>query len=206
MPTLTANTVNQRGTILRKNVTVTTTVYNILAAQAPEMTWLTLFVQTSSPALLPHIVLHLCESPAYKTWRTSLSFLFFFFLRRALSRRSAPVKLLEATPWRCLSSLTSHLIPSRPISSLLICSSNHSHHTHTDTHTHTHAHLQSDHIPAKLRPLVCLKNGALMILLLFTACVKPKVRLYEGFGTSACVRTHERVPLVAVSGMSLWFR
>ena len=37
-------------------------------------------------------------------------------------------------------------------------------------------------------------------------CVKPKVQLYEGFGTSACASTHGCVPLVAVFGISLWFR
>lgn len=48
-----------------------------------------------------------------------------------------PTQPRRAAPWRCLSPLTSHLIPSGPISSLLICSSNHKHHTHTRTHKNT---------------------------------------------------------------------
>lgn len=50
------------------------------------------------------------------------------------------LKPLRATPWRCLSSLTSHLILSRPIRSVLICSLNHNHHTNTHTHMHAHSH------------------------------------------------------------------
>lgn len=115
------------------------------------------------------------------------------------------LKPLRATPWRCLSSLTSHLILSRPIRSVLICSLNHNHHTNTHTHTHactlTQCRLQSHHIHASLRPLVCLKKWALMILLLFYCCVKPKVQLYKGSGTSACVTAHER----GAFGISLWF-
>lgn len=57
------------------------------------------------------------------------------------------LKPLRATPWRCLSSLTSHLILSRPIRSVLICSLNHNHHTNTHTHTHT--------VPLAITPHPC---------------------------------------------------
>ena len=98
-------------------------------------------------------------------------FTFFSFITLFRISHSFPPKPWRATPYRSLSLLTSHLIPSRPISSLLICSSNHNHHTHTHTHTHTHMHTCTKllHNHARLRPLVCLKPWALMILLLFTA-------------------------------------
>lgn len=63
-----------------------------------------------------------------------LSFLFSFFITLfhiTFFYHSFPPKSWRATPRRCLSSLTSHQIPSRPISSLLIFSSNHNHHTYT---------------------------------------------------------------------------
>lgn len=59
------------------------------------------------------------------------------------------LKPLRATPWRCLSSLTSHLILSRPIRSVLICSLNHNHHTNTHTCVHTHT------VPLAITPHPC---------------------------------------------------
>lgn len=61
------------------------------------------------------------------------------------------LKPLRATPWRCLSSLTSHLILSRPIRSVLICSLNHNHHTNTHTHTRVHTHT----VPLAITPHPC---------------------------------------------------
>lgn len=149
-----------------------------------------------------------CEPHVCFVFVESFTFIVFFpslFFHITLISYRLLLKPLRATPWRCLSSLTSHLILSRPIRSVLICSLNHNHHTNTHTHTHactlTQCRLQSHHIHASLRPLVCLKKWALMILLLFYCCVKPKVQLYKGSGTSACVTAHER----GAFGISLWF-
>lgn len=149
-----------------------------------------------------------CEPHVCFVFVESFTFIVFFpslFFHITLISYRLLLKPLRATPWRCLSSLTSHLILSRPIRSVLICSLNHNHHTNTHTHTHactlTQCRLQSHHIHASLRPLVCLKKWALMILLLFYCCVKPKVQLYKGSGTSACTTAHER----GAFGISLWF-
>ncbi len=68
-----------------------------------------------------------------------------------------------------------------------------------------YAYTKLHHIYARLRPQVCLKPLSVNDSSPLYCSVKPKVRLYKGFGTSVCVSTHECVPLVAGFGISLWF-
>lgn len=91
-----------------------------------------------------------------------------------------------------LSSLTSHLILSRPISSLLICSSNHNHHTHTNAHTCAHLHQTAPH-PCQAQTPGLFEAVSVNDSSPLYCSVKPKVQLYKGFGTSVCVSTQECV-------------
>lgn len=111
-----------------------------------------------------------------------------------------PPKLWRATPLCCLSSLIWHLIPSRPISSLLICSSNHNNHPHTYAHLHqTTANPHQAQTPGLFEALSVNDFPPLY------CSVKPKVQLYKGFGTSMRVSTHECAPFTAGFSNTLWF-
>lgn len=93
-----------------------------------------------------------CEPHVCFVFVESFTFIVFFpslFFHITLISYRLLLKPLRATPWRCLSSLTSHLILSRPIRSVLICSLNHNHHTNTHTCVHTHT------VPLAITPHPC---------------------------------------------------
>lgn len=97
-----------------------------------------------------------------------------------------PTQTFGTTPCCSLSSLTSHFIPDRPISSLLMCSPNRSHHTYTRTHTcteprHIHARPRSPPHPPGLFEALSVNDSPPLY-----GSVKPKVQLYKGCGTSMC--------------------
>lgn len=138
----------------------------------------------------------------------SLLFLYPLLFHITFFSHSFPPKPWRATPRRCLSSLTSHLIPSRPISSLLICSSNHNHHT-PNVHLHqTTPHPCQAQTPGPFEALSVNDSSPLY------CCVKPKVQLYKGFGTSVCVCEwacppmlwHLIVVFYEASNFELWTR
>lgn len=121
---------------------------NLSAARFPEWNWLTIRWLMSTQSVGSLVLWATCLFCF--CWKLYIHCFFpsLFFHITLISYRLL-LKPLRATPWRCLSSLTSHLILSRPIRSVLICSLNHNHHTNTHTCVHTHT------VPLAITPHPC---------------------------------------------------